>query len=228
MRKKSILENFRICDGGLFYVSQESGEQLYICDQIRVVALTEEVDSRKTGRLVQFQTRKKQLKQMNILDEWLARDGAVVRSKLMSVGFKISTEGFARRKFNGYLNLCEPKDCIKIFATEQFRESEKIFERLKCFLEHHKCNRFYDLTGLKSQRIKNIAGYKETRENGETIFYVLPSVFREEICADLNHKNAVNTLLNKGALLKNQKGEYCQPKRTPHGIKRLYLIKKVA
>ena len=128
-------------------------------------------------------------------------------------------------QFNGYLNLCEPEDCIKIFATEQFRESEKIFERLKCFLEHHKCNRFYDLMGLKSQRIKNIAGYKETRENGETIFYVLPSVFKREICKGMKHKSAINLLVKSGVILVNGQGEYSQQKWTPHGNNRVYVVR---
>lgn len=109
----SNIENFLLSESCLFYINPKTKEELYICDHIQVIALTEEMDTRKTGRLVEFKTRRNKLKKLNILDEWLSKDGDLIRSKLMSAGFKISTENFARRKLNEYLNFCESDQYAK-------------------------------------------------------------------------------------------------------------------
>ena len=108
-----VPENFHLSENGLFYVHPKNNEKFYICGHIRVVALTEEIDPHRTGRLVEFRTRKKQLKRMNISDDWLSKDGDLIRAKLMASGFKISTNNFARRMLNQYLNSIESEESAK-------------------------------------------------------------------------------------------------------------------
>ena len=102
-------------------------------------------------------------------------------------------------------------------------ESKKILEQVKFFLELYGCSRFYNLNGAEQQHINNMAGYKEVCD-GETVFYILPMIFKNEICRGINHKDAIRLLIKNNTLLVNDKGECCQQKRTPHGNKRMYII----
>ncbi len=70
-------------------------------------------------------------------------------------------------------------------------ESKRILEQVKLFLELHGCSRFHDLNGFDLQHINNMAGYKEIHD-GENTFYLLPTIFKNEICKGINnYKDAI-------------------------------------
>jgi putative DNA primase/helicase len=103
------------------------------------------------------------------------------------------------------------------------QEDKKIMEHVRSFFELHGCSRFYDLNGLKGQKVTNMAGYKETYHD-ETTFYVSPSVFKSEVCKGFNRKSVINLLIKNGLLLLNNSGEYRQQKWTHDGNKKVYVV----
>jgi len=115
-------------------------------------------------------------------------------------------------------------------------ENRQIIDQVKSFFELHGHSRFYNLNKkaynpynpYKSdeyidQKILNMAGYKQTDENGTT-FFVSPSVFQKEICKNFNRKTVISLLIEQGFLLKDHNGDYRQQKWTPDGNKKVYVI----
>ena len=115
-------------------------------------------------------------------------------------------------------------------------ENRQIIDQVKSFFELHGHSRFYNLNKkaynpynpYKSdeyidQKILNMAGYKQTDENGTT-FFVSPSVFQKEICKNFNRKTVISLLIDQGFLLKDHNGDYRQQKWTPDGNKKVYVI----
>ena len=98
-------------------------------------------------------------------------------------------------------------------------ENRQIIDQVKSFFELHGHSRFFDLDGYPDQKIHNMAGYKQTDENGTT-FFVSPSVFQKEICKNFNRKTVISLLIEQGFLLKDHNGDY----RTPDGNKKVYVI----
>jgi putative DNA primase/helicase len=103
------------------------------------------------------------------------------------------------------------------------QEDKKIIEQVKLFFELHGCSRFYDLNGLKGQKVISMAGYKETYHD-ETTFYVSPAIFKNEICKGFNRRSVIDLLIKSGLLLLNNSGEYRQQKWTHDGNKKVYVI----
>ena len=69
-----------------------------------------------------------------------------------------------------------------------------------------------------------MAGYKGTNNNDDITFYVFPTVFKNEICKGFNRKDVITLLIDSGYLLLDHNGSYRQQKRTPDGVKKVYVI----
>lgn len=102
-------------------------------------------------------------------------------------------------------------------------EKRQILEHVKSFFELHAHSRFFDLDGLKDQKINNMAGYKSVYQDA-VMFFVSPSVFQGEICKGFNRKSVISLLIEKEFLLKDHNGDYRQQKWTPYGSKKVYVI----
>jgi len=102
-------------------------------------------------------------------------------------------------------------------------ENRQILEHVKSFFELHAHSRFFDLDGVRDQKISNMAGYKSVYKDAVT-FFVSPSVFQNEICKSFSRKAVIALLIEKGFLLKNNNGDCYQQKWTPYGNKKVYVI----
>ena len=102
-------------------------------------------------------------------------------------------------------------------------ENRQILEHVKAFFELHAHSRFFDLDGVRDQKISNMAGYKSVYKDAVT-FFVSPSVFQNEICKSFSRKAVIALLIEKGFLLKDRNGDYRQQKWTPYGNKKVYVI----
>lgn len=103
-------------------------------------------------------------------------------------------------------------------------ENRQILEQVRSFFELHGRSRFFDLTGFQDQKISNMAGYKCIDNNGDITFYVSPSVFKNEICKGFNRRAVIALLIDSGYLLLDHNSNYRQQKRTPDGVKKVYVI----
>lgn len=99
------------------------------------------------------------------------------------------------------------------------QEDKQILEQVKYFFEQHAESRFYDLTAGKDQKVINMAGYKD-KVLDEWEYYVLPTVFKNDVCSGLNINLAKDVLTKKGWL----KDEKSTPKRIGGEVKKVYIF----
>jgi putative DNA primase/helicase len=105
---ESMVDGFRLTENELSYFDERSKRYIFVSGYIKVIAQTDDWDKENAGRLLEFKTRKGQLKKRRILDCWLSKDGDQVREILLKAGLKISTNHGAKLKLNEYINNCDP------------------------------------------------------------------------------------------------------------------------
>lgn len=107
-------------------------------------------------------------------------------------------------------------------------ESMRAISQVRAVIERHGASRFVvvDQDGpvTPSAPVQNRLGYVK-RSEGREVFYVLPEMFRNEVCKGLDHKRVSAELVRIGALTPNRKGERATSEYL-HGIgqKRCYVI----
>jgi putative DNA primase/helicase len=117
-------------------------------------------------------------------------------------------------------------------------EDTAILEKVLKFIEEHGTSRFQNIE--TDERVINRAGFRNkiTQDKDEagvydaggtakTIYYILPEVFKNEVCKGLNPKKAAKVLFNKGILLKDDANHYARraPRHLPdYGHKRVYTL----
>lgn len=113
--------------------------------------------------------------------------------------------------------------CLKDWLTARGgvgnQEDKQILEQVKYFFEQHAESRFYDLTAGKDQKVINMAGYKD-KVLDEWEYYVLPTVFKNDVCSGLNINLAKEILTKKGWL----KYEDSQQKKINGSNQRVYIF----
>lgn len=113
--------------------------------------------------------------------------------------------------------------CLKDWLTARGgvgnQEDKQILEQVKYFFEQHAESRFYDLTAGKDQKIINMAGYKD-KILDEWEYYILPTVFKNDVCQGLNINLAKQVLTKKGWL----KDEDSIQKKINGNNKRVYIF----
>jgi putative DNA primase/helicase len=106
-------------------------------------------------------------------------------------------------------------------------EDDKILSQIMYFFEQHGDSRFQDLCKPEYFRVcPNRAGFRDVT-GGVTTYYVLPEVFKREICQGFNAQHAAKLLCEKGIL---ERGDSGYTRRPPHDLpgwdrKRCYVIK---
>ena len=95
--------------------------------------------------------------------------------------------------------VCCFEDWLKDFGGGQ-RESENVLRQVKLFLEQHGDSRFEPMENIDNRRtVNNRAGFWRTVTEGKE-FLVFPEVFKEEVCAGIDHKHAAKVLKDAGWL----------------------------
>lgn len=104
-------------------------------------------------------------------------------------------------------------------------EVKNALDQIRGFLEAHGESRFSNLGDGDSKTINRV-GFKETFPNGETTFYVLPQMFKTEVCKGLDVKVCTKALIDKGWLNKpGKKGKVTQSKRLGElGPRQCYVV----
>ena len=78
-------------------------------------------------------------------------------------------------------------------------EERAVLDQVRLFIEQHGASRFQDLSNPNAV-VYQRAGFRDTAEDGNTYFYVLPEVFRAEICRGHNQSHAARALAEAGLL----------------------------
>jgi putative DNA primase/helicase len=87
-------------------------------------------------------------------------------------------------------------------VASEAHEDAAAIRQVTLFLEKHGASRFHDLDDDASpSRIVERAGLRALKDN-QTVYYVLPEVFRAEVCKGLNLKRAIEVLKERGMLWK--------------------------
>ena len=95
--------------------------------------------------------------------------------------------------------VCCFEDWLKDFGGGQ-RETENVLRQVKLFLEQHGDSRFEQMENTDNRRtVNNRAGFWRTMTEGKE-FLVFPEVFKEEVCAGIDHKHAAKVLKDAGWL----------------------------
>ena len=94
------------------------------------------------------------------------------------------------------------KDWLSVRGGSGNQEDKAILEQVKYFFEQNSESRFYDLTTNKNDKIINMAGYKD-KTLDEWEYYVLPTVFKKDICSGFN-MNLAREILTKNGWMTNR------------------------
>lgn len=99
-----------------------------------------------------------------------------------------------------------------------------LLAQVQAFFEAHGASRFEDLNPpINSQRIANRIGFKRLNRDGEYEYFVLPEMFRREICVGIDPKFAAHVLVEAGMLNASSEGKPLTPHRLPgEGVKKCY------
>jgi uncharacterized protein (DUF927 family) len=113
---------------------------------------------------------------------------------------------------------------LESFGGTGNREERAILSQVRCFFEMHGASRFQSKTASEDARIPNRAGFVETHD-GERRYFVLPEVFRREMCQGFDARRAVAALRAAGWLEPGSDGKATQKPRLPGmGTVRCYVL----
>ncbi|GHU19169.1 alkaline-shock protein [Alphaproteobacteria bacterium] len=122
------LDGFRLTEDKLFYYDERSEKYVFVSGYVKVIAQTEDSDGENTGKLLEFKTRRGQLRRLRVLNCWLSKDGDKMREFLLKNGLKISTNGRAKLMLNEYINNCDPAVFAKFIKISGWYENGFITE----------------------------------------------------------------------------------------------------
>ncbi|NML13865.1 DUF927 domain-containing protein [Azohydromonas sp. G-1-1-14] len=88
---------------------------------------------------------------------------------------------------------------LESFGGPGRREDRALLQQVRAFFEAHGSSRFQDVDDA-GERIINRAGFFRTGADGSRQFFVMPEVFRRELCAGFDHKAAAAALVAAGVI----------------------------
>jgi putative DNA primase/helicase len=107
------------------------------------------------------------------------------------------------------------------------QEIQAALSQVRKFFELHRESRFtpWDMALAGESRTINRAGFRRDKEDG-TEFYVLPEVFKQEICGGFDSRFVARLLVERGLLTPGKDGKPAALHRLPGmGPKKTYVIK---
>jgi len=123
-------------------------------------------------------------------------------------------------------------DWLSLRGTEGAADIHAGMRQVRTFFQAHGNSRFQRLNGIADEggrqaeeRIINQVGYKELTEDGVTIYYVSPDIFRAEVCRGFNHTDVLRQLDTEGHLA-HDSGRFTTRRLVPGvGRPRFYAVR---
>lgn len=109
-------------------------------------------------------------------------------------------------------------------------EAEQAISKVRRFFELHGESRFTLIQegiedSVGSTKTINRAGFREVYADGRTDFYVLPEVYRTQVCEGMNATYVTKVLVEHGFLATSGSGKAQIDKRLPIGKSKIYHVK---
>lgn len=107
------------------------------------------------------------------------------------------------------------------------QDNNALLTQVQAFFEAHGASRFEDLKPSTEQRVVNRVGFKYRNSLNEYEYFVLPQMFRQEVCAGFNPRWAAQILLEAGMLKPGYEGKALSTHRLGfEGVKKCYHFVK--
>lgn len=104
------------------------------------------------------------------------------------------------------------------------QEKDSILSHVKAFFEAHEESRFSDLNDISDRPTINRAGFRRLADSG-TEYFVLPEIFKREICNGFEPKAAARALVDAGWIRPAPDGKFQRSERLPgKGTIRVYVF----
>lgn len=105
------------------------------------------------------------------------------------------------------------------------QEETLFLTQVQAFFEAHGASRFEDLNTGGESRILNRVGFRQKTVLGEYEYFVLPEMFRQEICHGYDPRWAAKLLMNREMLQSSSEGKPQSAFRLPgEGLKKCYRL----
>jgi putative DNA primase/helicase len=102
-------------------------------------------------------------------------------------------------------------------------ERTAVLAHVQAFFEAHGTSRFEDMQTVHPQHINNRVGFKRQTSNGENEYFVLPEMFRQEMCNGFETRFVAQVLIEAGMLNKSPEGKAQTAHRLPgEGLRKCY------
>jgi putative DNA primase/helicase len=116
------------------------------------------------------------------------------------------------------------RDWIALRGGTEPAEVKEIIGQIRRFFEAHGEARFEPLRiDADARPVVNRVGWR-SGSGSDQKWFVLPELWRTEICGGLDPKLAAQTLADRGMLNPDLQGKLQRSERTPYGNKRVYVI----
>ena len=107
------------------------------------------------------------------------------------------------------------------------QEHMALLQQVQAFFEAHGASRFENMDGTNDHRIPNRVGFRRLMQSenrsSEYEYFILPEMFRQEICQGFDSRWAAKELIDAGMLQPNSTGNAQIPYRLPGaGVKKCY------
>lgn len=107
------------------------------------------------------------------------------------------------------------------------QERTAFLTQVQAFFEANGSSRFEDIQSMNEQRIHQRVGFKQVNTLGITEYFVLPQMYKHEICVGFDPRWATKCLLKAGMLKPSSEGKAQTCHRLPkEGLKKCYHFVK--
>ena len=119
------------------------------------------------------------------------------------------------------------KQCFQAWLEQRGsidnQERTTFLAQVQAFFEAHGASRFEEMNAANEQRIINRVGFRQNTAMGQYEYFVLPEMFRREICQGYDARWAAKLLVSAGMLQPSSEGKSQIAYRLPgEGLKKCY------
>ncbi|WP_429497443.1 DUF927 domain-containing protein [Robbsia andropogonis] len=119
-------------------------------------------------------------------------------------------------------------DCFKVWLENRGgsanQERDAVLSQVKAFFEVHEESRFSDLSDIGDRPTINRAGFRRTNDTA-TEYWVLPEVYKREICAGYDPRSVAKILIAAGWIRPAPDGKSQRSERVPgKGTTRVFVF----
>ena len=148
------------------------------------------------------------------------------RFALIAAGGELATLLRHHRLAAGRSRTSRPRcfqDWLEYRGSYDNQERTALLAQVQAFFEAHSASRFEDMNATEPRTVINRVGFRQNTVLGQYEYFVLPQMFRQEICQGYDPRWAAKLLIEAGMLSPSSEGKFQITFRLPgEGAKRCY------